>query len=86
MTSVINMRYDLLKFQRIRDLRIDRGYKQREIANILHVKQNTYCQYETGKCSYPIEALITLAEFYNTSIDYLLGLTNESSPYPREEK
>ena len=80
--SMMNMRYGTFKFQRIRDLRIDKGYKQREIANILHVKQNTYCQYETGKCAYPVQVLITLAQFYHTSVDYLLGLTDEPIPYP----
>ena len=66
---------------RIRDIREDRDYTQTEIANLLHIKQNTYSQYENGKRQIPIEHLIALARFYNTSTDYLLGLTNKMEPY-----
>ncbi|MDO5399046.1 MAG: helix-turn-helix transcriptional regulator [bacterium] len=68
---------------RLRDLREDSDLTQKQIAEILNVKQNTYSQYETGQRQIPIEALIKLAKFYKTSTDYLLGLTNIRKPYPR---
>ena len=66
---------------RIRDLREDRDLTQKEIAEYLHIRQNTYSQYENGQRQLPIEALIALAKFYNTSTDYILGLTDQSRPY-----
>ena len=66
---------------RIRDLREDRDLTQKEIADYLHVKQNTYSQYENGQRQIPIDALIALAVYYNTSTDYILGLTDEKKPY-----
>ena len=79
------MRYDILKFENIRNLRIDGGYTQQTIADYLHVKQNTYSQYELGVLNYPIEALIKLADFYGVSVDYLLGRTGEKKPYPKKQ-
>lgn len=67
---------------RIKDLREDRDLTQSEIAAYLHIKQNTYSQYETGQRQLPIEILIALARYYRTSTDYLLGLTEEQKPYP----
>lgn len=61
---------------RIRDLREDNDITQKEIADYLHIKQNTYSQYENGKRQLPIDVLIALAMFYNTSTDYILGLTD----------
>ena len=75
------MKYEILKYERIRSLRIDNNLTQREIADILGVKQNTYSQYEIGKISYPIDALPILAKFYKVSVDYLLGLTDKTKPY-----
>ena len=66
---------------RIRDLREDRDLTQREIAEYLRIKQNTYSQYENGQRQLPIEFLIALAKYYNTSTDYILGLTDEIKPY-----
>ena len=66
---------------RIRDLREDRDITQKEIAAYLHVKQNTYSQYETGQRQIPLDALIVLARYYGTSTDYLLGLTEKKEPY-----
>lgn len=66
---------------RIKDLREDRDLTQRDVADYLHVKQNTYSQYENGQRQLPINALIALAKFYRTSTDYILGLTNERKPY-----
>ena len=67
---------------RIKDLREDRDLTQKEVASYLHIKQNTYSQYETGQRQLPIEILIALARYYHTSTDYLLGLTEEQRPYP----
>jgi len=75
------VKYEILKYERIRSLRIDNNLTQREIADILGVKQNTYSQYEIGKISYPIDALPILAKFYKVSVDYLLGLTDKTKPY-----
>ena len=66
---------------RIRDLREDNDLTQTEIANYLHIKQNTYSQYENGQRQLPIDVLIALAKFYKTSADYILGLTDEKKPY-----
>lgn len=73
-------------YENIRNLREDNDKKQRELAEYLHVSQNTYSQYENGILSLSPETLIKLAEFYNTSVDYLLGLTNEKKPYKRVKK
>lgn len=68
---------------RLKDLREDNDYTQQEIANVLNCKQNTYQQYESEKRQIPIEALKKLAIFYKTSVDYIIGLTNEYTPYSR---
>ena len=65
---------------RIRDLREDSDLTQKEVAEYLHIRQNTYSQYENGKRQMSIDVLIALARFYHTSTDYLLGLTDEKSP------
>lgn len=69
---------------RLRDLREDSDVKQRDIAEHLHIKQNTYSQYENEQRQLPIEVLIALAKFYNVSTDYILGLTNIKAPYPKK--
>lgn len=66
---------------RIRDLREDKDLTQREVAEILHIKQNTYSQYENGQRQIPLDFLIALAKFYQTSTDYILGLTDNPVPY-----
>ena len=67
---------------RIKDLREDHDITQKEIAEYLHVKQNTYSQYENGQRQLPIECLIALARYYQVSTDYILGLTDDKEPYP----
>ena len=67
---------------RLRDLREDNDLTQSEVARLLNVRQNTYSQYENGQRQIPIDALILLAKFYHTSMDYLLDLTDERKPYP----
>jgi len=66
---------------RLKDLREDADLSQRELAAYLNIKQNTYSQYENGQRQIPLEALIALARFYKTSVDYILGLTDEIKPY-----
>lgn len=61
---------------RLKELREENKYTQQYIANVLKVKQNTYSQYETEQRQIPISALITLAKFYDVSVDYILGLTD----------
>ena len=78
-----DMRYEIMKFENIRNLRIDNGYTQKEVAQQLGISQNTYSQYEVGVLNYPVDALMILADFYGVSVDYLLGRTNRKDPYPR---
>ncbi|MBQ8415027.1 MAG: helix-turn-helix transcriptional regulator [Clostridia bacterium] len=66
---------------RIRDLREDNDITQKKIAEYLHIKQNTYSQYENGQRQLPISILISLAKYYKTSTDYILGLTDNPNPY-----
>ena len=78
------MRYEVMKFENIRNLRIDRGYTQKQVGEYLGISQNTYSQYEIGVLNYPVDVIIKLAQLYAVSTDYLLGLTNEKQPYPRK--
>lgn len=70
---------------RLRDIREDNDVKQTELAILLNCKQNTYQQYESGKRQIPIDSLKKLAIFYNTSVDYLIEMTDEIKPYPRKK-
>ena len=67
-------------YHRLRDLREDRDLPQRVLAEMLHVSQATYSRYESGGLDIPSGALIALAGFYHTSVDYLLGLTDNPGP------
>lgn len=71
---------------RLKNIREDKDITQTEIAKLLNCKQNTYQQYESGKRQIPIDSLIKLAKFYNTSVDYLLEVTDEPTPYPTSKK
>ena len=62
---------------RLRDLREDRDLKQKDIADLLKIHQTTYSDYELNKLNIPVPVLHTLADFYNVSVDYLLGSTGE---------
>ncbi len=62
---------------RLKDLREDADLKQKEIAEYLHIKQNTYSQYENNQRQLPIDVLVKLSKFYKVSTDYILELTNE---------
>lgn len=68
-------------YPRLRDLRNDRDATQTEIATMLGMSQTGYSKYETGENDVPTEILIKLAKFYGTSIDYILGQTNEKQRY-----
>lgn len=68
-------------YQRLRDLREDNDLTQSDIAKILGMSQTGYSKYETGENDIPTTILIKLADYYNTSTDYLLGRTNNSKPY-----
>ncbi len=72
-------------YSHIRTLREDRDLLQKDIAEYLHCTQVTYSRYELGLRDIPTEVLIALAKFHNTSIDYLLGLTDIKQPYPRKK-
>lgn len=67
-------------FHRIRDLREDRDKKQIELAQYLNIKQSTYSDYENGKINIPIDMLIKIAVFYQVSLDYLVGLSDDPKP------
>ena len=67
---------------RLKDLREDHDLTQQAVAEYLHIRQNTYSQYENGLRQLPLEALIQLARLYRTSTDYILCLTDECEPYP----
>lgn len=68
-------------FERIRNLREDRDIRQAQMAGFLQVHQTTYSDYELGNLNIPIDVLIKLAKFYGTSVDYLVGLTDNPNPY-----
>ena len=71
---------------RLRGLREDADLSQQELAEILHVHQTTYSDYELGRLNVPIHILIQLAQYFHTSVDYLLELTDQREPYPRGAK
>ena len=68
---------------RLRDLREDADLNQTQVANYLGMSQTGYSKYETGENDIPTQVLIKLARFYGTSVDYILGLSDIRSPYPR---
>lgn len=72
-------------YTRIRNLREDRDLTQKQVGELLNMSQTGYNQYEIGKNDIPTKVLIKLADFYNTSVDYILGLTDEIDPYPRKK-
>lgn len=71
------------KYQRIRDLREDQELNQTQFAKILGMSQTGYSKYETGENDIPTEILLKIADYYETSVDYLLGRTNIKKPYPK---
>ena len=73
-------------YHRIRNLREDNDLSQAKLAKIIGMSQTGYSKYETGENDIPTNILIKLANFYDTSIDYMLGLTDQRSAYPRSTK
>lgn len=72
-----------MEINRLKEIRKDRDYKQSDIAKVLGTTQQQYSKYELGIQLISVERLVKLAKFYNTSVDYLIGLTNERRAYPR---
>ena len=66
-----------MKFQRLHDLREDSDLSQKQIGQIIHVSQRAYSHYERGSRCIPVEILVRLADYYDTSIDYLVGRTDK---------
>ena len=66
-----------MKFQRIQDLRTDADMSQKQLSEILHISQRSYSHYETGSLNIPVEMLIRLANYYDISVDYLVGRTDK---------
>ncbi len=72
-------------YEHLRGLRTDKDMNQQQMADLLQVHQTTYSDYELGRINIPAEQLKRLAEFFDTSIDYLLDFTDERKPYPRKK-
>lgn len=70
-------------YYRIRDLREDKDLTQEQLAKLLNVSQTTYSRYETGNLDIPSQSLVKLAQYYSTSVDYLLNLTDNKIPYEK---
>lgn len=73
-------------YKRLYELRVDNDMKQQDVAKILSCTQVCYSRYELGDREIPIPSLIKLARFYNTSVDYILGLTDVMKPYPAKKE
>lgn len=71
-----------MKLERIRALREDKDWTQQDLANMLHINRRTYSAYENSVNAVPLDILIAIAHIYHTSTDYLLELTDISTPYP----
>ena len=69
---------------RLKDLREDADLSQTALGNAIGIPQRTYSYYENGQRMIPPEVLSRLADFYNTSVDYLLGRTDQKEPYPKK--
>ncbi len=75
-----------MKYERIKALREDRDLKQHQVAEHLRIARSTYSGYENAWSDIPTEILIALARFYGVSVDYLLGMTDETKPYSPAKK
>lgn len=72
-------------YERIRNMREDRDLTQSQMADVLHIHQTTYSDYETGNLNIPIPILTQIADLFETSTDYLIGRTDEMKPYPKRK-
>lgn len=70
--------------ERIREIREDRFLTQQKVADLLHVGQRTYADYESGKTRIPVDSLLILARHYNVSLDYITGASNIKNEYPKK--
>lgn len=70
--------------ERIREIREDNALTQQYIAGLLHIGQRTYSDYESGKTRIPVDSLLILAKYYNVSLDYITGASNEKNTYPKK--
>ncbi len=75
-----------VKYDKIKILRVDNDKTQQELADFLNLTRSAYSNYENNIREIPIEVLSGIADFWNTSVDYLLDRTDEKKPYPRKEK
>lgn len=75
-----------MTIERLKTLRNRRGISQEAVGNAIGITQRTYSYYEMGQRTIPPEILMQLATFYQVSVDYILGLTDEKKPYPRAKK
>ena len=69
--------------ERIRQIREDSALTQQKVADMLHVGQRTYADYESGKTRIPVDSLLILAKHYNVSLDYITGASNIKNNYPK---
>lgn len=79
-------RGDFIYLKRLKDLRTDHDLTQENMADILKCHREVYRRYESGIRTLPIDYLVTIAKYYNTSTDYLLELTDVKTPYPQKKK
>ncbi len=77
---------DYMKYERIRNLREDKDLTQQQVADMLFVNRRTYAAYENGVNSMTPETLIKIAKLHNESVDYLLELTDNPNPYPKNNQ
>lgn len=73
-------------YPRLKDLRNDKDLMQKQVADLLGIDQRVYSNYETGKREIPTHLVVKLANFYQVSADYILGLTNNSKPIAQKDK
>lgn len=71
-----------MKYDRLQDLREEHFWPQKYVAHYLNISQRAYSYYENGERSIPLETLCRLADMYGVSVDYILGRTDERTPYP----
>lgn len=70
--------------ERIREIREDNFLTQQKVADLLHIGQRTYADYESGKTRIPVDSLIILAKHYNVSLDYISGASDIKTEYPKK--
>ncbi|MCD7730330.1 MAG: helix-turn-helix domain-containing protein [Oscillospiraceae bacterium] len=73
-------------YLRLRQLRLEHGLTQEQVGKLLYVNQSMYSRYENGRIGIPLDALATLAKYYQVSADYILGLTDIPTPYSKSTR